>query len=265
MKRYKANLTLFSFCLLTLCLPVDASQCQVKIDREKIVSSMSGRIPKEWGERVSGVKTRLAADRKIIALTFDACGGRRSSSYDAKLIGYLEEEKIPATLFISGGWIDVNLEIFKKLARNPLFDIGNHGLNHKPCSSMGRSAYGIEGTKNVDEMFDEIEQNAIKIETLTGRRPKYYRPATGHSDEICVEMANALGYEVVNFSLSGDAGATFKKSQVKEALLNVPPSSIILLHMNRPEGGTAEGVMEAIPEFKKRGIGFVKLSDTSLR
>ena len=107
--------------------------------------------------------------------------------------------------------------------------------------------------------------DAIKIETLTGRRPKYYRPATGHSDEICVEMANALGYEVVNFSLSGDAGATFKKSQVKEALLNVPPSSIILLHMNRPEGGTAEGVMEAIPEFKKRGIGFVKLSDTSLR
>jgi peptidoglycan/xylan/chitin deacetylase (PgdA/CDA1 family) len=239
--------------------------CQERIDREKIIASMSGRIPKEWGERVSGVKTRLASDRKIIALTFDACGSRKSSSYDDKLIAYLEEEKIPATLFISGGWIDANLEIAKKLAGNPLFDIENHGLNHKPCSSTGRSAYGIEGTKDVGEMFDEIDQNATKIETLTGRRPKYYRPAASYSDEICVEVANALGHEVVNFSLSGDGGATFKKSQVKEALLSAPSSSIVLLHMNRPDRETAAGVMEVVPELKKRGFGFVKLSDHSLR
>jgi peptidoglycan/xylan/chitin deacetylase (PgdA/CDA1 family) len=117
----------------------------------------------------------------------------------------------------------------------------------------------------VDEIFDEIEQNAIKIETLIGRKPRYYRPGAAYCDEICVEVAIALGYEVVNFSVLGDAGVTYSKNQVKEALLNAPPSSVVLLHMNQPEGETAEGLIEAIPELRKRGFEFVKLSEYSLR
>jgi peptidoglycan/xylan/chitin deacetylase (PgdA/CDA1 family) len=214
---------------------------------------------------VSGVKTKLNTDQKRIALTFDACGGPGGNAYDAKLIEYLKREKVPATLFLSGKWIDSNPEIFSELAREPLFEIENHGLNHKPCSANGRPAYGIAGTKSVGEIFDEIEQNAMKIETLTSRKPKYYRPGTGYSDEICIQIANTLGYEVVNFSVRGDAGATYTKTQVKEALLNARPSSIILLHMNHPEGETAEGVIEAIPELTKQGFGFVKLSEFPLR
>ena len=107
--------------------------------------------------------------------------------------------------------------------------------------------------------------NALKIQTLTGRKPKYYRPAAAYCDEICVEIANALGYEVVNFSVLGDAGVTYTKRRVKEALSKAPPSSIILLHMNHPESETAEGVIEAIPELKRRGFRFVKLSEYGLR
>lgn len=239
--------------------------CQESTNRERIISRFNGKVPREWGERVRGVRTKLNTDQKLIALTFDACGGPRGNGYDAKLIEYLKSEKIPATLFISGKWIDANPEILGELAKEPLFEIENHGLNHRPCSVNGRSAYGIAGTKGVDEIFNEIEQNATKIETLTSRKPKYYRPGTACSDEICVEIANALGYEVVNFSVRGDAGATYTKNQVKEALLNARPSSIILMHMNHPEGETAEGVIEAIPELTKRGFGFVKLSEYILK
>jgi hypothetical protein len=35
--------------------------------------------------------------------------------------------------------------------------------------------------------------------------------------------------------------------------------------MNHPEGDTAEGVIEAIPELKKRGFRFVKVSEYDLR
>jgi peptidoglycan/xylan/chitin deacetylase (PgdA/CDA1 family) len=233
--------------------------------KERIISAFTGRVPKEWGERVRGVKTRLNTDQKVLALTFDACGGPKGLAYDDKLIKYLETEKISATLFISGRWMDANPEIFKTLSKNPLFEIENHGLNHKPCSAIGRSVYGIEGTKSVGEIYDEIELNALKIQTLTGCKPKYYRPGTSYCDEICVEIANALGYQVVNFSILGDAGATYSKRRVKEALLKALPSSIILLHMNHPESETAEGVIEAIPELKKRGFRFVKLSEYGLR
>jgi peptidoglycan/xylan/chitin deacetylase (PgdA/CDA1 family) len=181
------------------------------------------------------------------------------------LIQYLKSEKIAATLFISGRWIDANPEIFKKLADHPLFEIENHGSNHKPCSAVGRSAYGIVGTKSVGGIFNEMEWNALKIQTLTGHKPKYYRPGTAYCDEICAEIANALGYEVVTFSVRGDAGATYSKKQVKETLWNAPPSSIILMHMNHPESETAEGLIEALPELKKRGFRFVKLSEFGLR
>jgi peptidoglycan/xylan/chitin deacetylase (PgdA/CDA1 family) len=117
----------------------------------------------------------------------------------------------------------------------------------------------------VREIYDEIEKNALKIQTMIGRKPKYYRPGTAFCDEICVEMANALGVEVVNFSVRGDGGATYSKKQVKEALLNAPPASMILMHMNHPESHTAEGMVEAIPELKKRGFRFVKLLEFGLR
>jgi peptidoglycan/xylan/chitin deacetylase (PgdA/CDA1 family) len=47
--------------------------------------------------------------------------------------------------------------------------------------------------------------------------------------------------------------------------MECPPSSIILMHMNHPEGETADGVIEAIPELKKRGFKFVKLAEYGLR
>jgi peptidoglycan/xylan/chitin deacetylase (PgdA/CDA1 family) len=261
----KMHLTFLVLILIFLTGRTDWAQCQETQTKEKIISEFTGKIPQEWGKVVKGVKTRLDTEQKAMALTFDACGGPRSVSYDVKLINYLRSEKIPATLFISGKWIDANPHIFQELAKNPLFEIENHGLNHKPCSVNGRSVYGKEATKSVGEVFDEIEQNATKIQTLTGVKPGYYRPGTASCDEICVEIANVLGYEVVNFTLLGDAGATYSKKQVKEALLNAPPSSIILMHMNHPEGDTAEGLIEAIPELKKHGFKFVRLSDYGLR
>jgi peptidoglycan/xylan/chitin deacetylase (PgdA/CDA1 family) len=244
---------------------ISCGQSQEIQTKERIISTFTGRAPREWGEVVRGVKTKLNTEEKVSALTFDACGGSGGSGYDARLIQYLETEKASATLFISGRWMEANPEICKKLSKNPLFEIENHGLKHKPCSAIGRSVYGIEGTKSVGEIYDEIESNALRILDLTGRKPKYYRPAAAFCDEVCVEIANALGYEVVNFSVLGDAGATYSKRRVKEALSNAPPSSIILLHMNHPETGTAEGLIDAIPQLKKRGFRFVKLSEYGLR
>jgi peptidoglycan/xylan/chitin deacetylase (PgdA/CDA1 family) len=213
MNRYGYKMILKFLILSLVFFPgrMDLGQCQVIQTKEGIISAFTGRVPQEWGKTVKGVKTRLDTDQKVIALTFDACGGPKGSGYDAKLIDYLESEKIPTSLFISGRWMKRNLDIFHDLAKKPLFEIENHGLNHKPCSVNGRSVYGIEGTRSVSELVDEIEQNGIKIQNLTGRKPRFYRPGTAYCDEVGVEVANALGYEVVNFSVLGDAGATYSK------------------------------------------------------
>jgi peptidoglycan/xylan/chitin deacetylase (PgdA/CDA1 family) len=253
------------FLVLAFLFPIKEGPCQKGFLKERILSSFSGKVPKEWGQKGTGVKTRLKTDEKVLALTFDACGGPKGKGFDEKLINFLEREKIPGTLFISGKWIDANQKIFLTLAKHPLFEIENHGLNHRPCSVNGRSAYGMRGTKSAEEIFDEIEENALKIQSLTGRKPRYYRPAAATCDEICVEIAKALGYDIVHFSALGDAGATYRKDQVKEALLRAAPSSVVLMHMNHPESETAEGVIEAIPELRKRGFRFVRLEEYGLK
>ncbi|MCK9582361.1 MAG: polysaccharide deacetylase family protein [Endomicrobiales bacterium] len=283
------------------------------VSRKNIVEQFKGRIPKAWGEKLPGVKTRLKpelcngfenrdkrdggsfdaktaangnsiskgfADKnapylltnseshykirvntndKVIALTFDACGSK-NDGYDEQLINFLVAQKVPATLFINSRWIDKYHKEFNGLVANNLFEIENHGLNHSPASVNGKSQYKIKGTASVGELFDEVEKNALKIEILTGKKPHFYRSGTAYYDDVAVDVIGALGYEIAGFSVLGDAGATYKKEQVKNTLLSAPPGSIVIFHMNHPEGETAEGIIEAIPLLKQQGFKFVTLS-----
>jgi len=233
--------------------------------KHEISARFSGRKPTQWGERVPGVRTRLATGERVIALTLDACGSAGGKGVDARLMDFLERERIPATLFINARWIDANPELFRRLAANPLFEIANHGLRHKPASVSGRSIYGIEGTRDAGELVEEIELNARKIEAITGKRPTLYRSGTAYYDEVAVEIARALRHEVAGFSVLGDAGATFTAAQVKAALLGAAPGDVIICHMNHPESGTGAGIIAAVPELKRRGFSFVRMSDYPLR
>lgn len=231
----------------------------------RIAKEFSGKTPKEWGENSTGVRTRLATTDRVLALTLDACGSPKGKGVDQKLIDFLAQQQIPATLFINARWIDANPELFKQLAANPLFEIANHGMWHKPASINGRSIYGIDGTKNASELVQEIELNARKIEELTAKRTRYYRSGTAYYDEFAVQIAQLLGHEVIGFSVLGDAGASYSAAQVKTALLSSKPGDIIIAHMNHPEAGTGAGIIAAMPELKKRGFRFVKLSDYPLK
>jgi peptidoglycan/xylan/chitin deacetylase (PgdA/CDA1 family) len=231
---------------------------------QSLIARYASVLPTKWGERVPGVKTRLHTKDKVIALTFDACGGKEGSGYDEKLIQYLIQEQIPATLFINARWIAANSSTFQSLASNPLFEIENHGTEHRPLSVAGKLAYGIAGTKNVKEVIHEMNDNADQLEKLTGRRPLFFRSGTAFYDEVAVSVAHDLGFELAGYSVLGDAGATYNTEQVYSAISKAPSGSIVLAHMNHPEKDTAEGVIKAIPQLRKLGFSFVQLASMEL-
>lgn len=226
-----------------------------------ILNKYSGKPPSEWGEKVTGVITKLQTNDKVIALTFDACGGNGGNGYDKKLIDYLISENIPATLFVNYRWIDENMDTFKTLAQNPLFEIENHGYMHKPLSTTGKSVYGIKGTENINEVIDEITLNDKKIQSITGNKPRFFRSGTAYYDNISVQIAQELGYKVIGFDVIGDAGATFTKDQIIKASHSAKNGSIIIYHFNHPEKYTAEGLKVVLPQLIRDGFKFVKLSD----
>ncbi len=235
--------------------------------KSRLIREYSGAAPGKWGEFVKGTDQELVTNKKIIALTFDACGTKLGDGYDAELIDFLKKEKIPATMFFTGLWIDANPAIFKQLASDTLFEIENHGLNHKPCASAGETEYGIKGTLNIGQAVDEIELNNRKIKSITGRRPKFFRSPTAFADETCVKVAGQLGITVISYDvLSGDAvPKTPENILVGNILKNAKDGAIVIMHMNHPQWYTYEALQKVIPELRKQGYTFVKLDHHRLR
>ena len=152
-----------------------------------------------------------------------------------------------------------------ELAANPLFEIANHGDQHRPASVTGRKAYGLRGTRNARELVEEIGESDRKLRALGVRAPRYYRSGTNFYDDVALALAADLGYEVVGYTVAGDAGATLSRNKVRDALLGSRPGDIVLCHMNHPRSDTAEGLTEALPLLVQKGFRFVHLSAYPLR
>ncbi|MFE5083471.1 polysaccharide deacetylase family protein [Streptomyces mirabilis] len=231
------------------------------VTRADIVARYGHAVPHTWGFDAPAVVHALPTARRVIALTFDACGGPGGSGYDRALIDFLRRREIPATLFINSRWIDANPAIFRRLAAEPLFEIANHGTRHRPLSVTGRSAYGIPGTRSAAEVYDEISGNRTKLTRLLGTPPRFFRSGTAYCDDVAARIVTALGERFVSFSVNGDGGATFTPEQVRTTVAAAPGGSIVICHMNHPRGGTARGITAAVPQLLVTGHSFTRLSD----
>ncbi|SOB85485.1 polysaccharide deacetylase family protein [Streptomyces sp. 1331.2] len=229
--------------------------------RAEVVERYGEASPADWGLDVPGVITELPDGESATALTFDACGGPGGNGYDADLIDFLRAHAVPATLFLNARWIDANPDEFEQLAADPLFEIGNHGTLHRPLSVTGRSAYGIAGTSDVGEVYDEVAGNARKLAALLGQPPRFFRSGTAHYDDVATRIVADLGERVAGFTVNGDGGATLSASQVRQEVASAGPGAIVIGHLNHPGGGTAPGVAAAVPGMLAAGRRFVRLSD----
>lgn len=238
--------------------------------RDGIIERYAGRTPREWGTEVTGVISTLgdagvpSSPAPRVALTFDACGGGGGGDgYDAELIDLLRAEHVAATLYLNARWIRANPSLAAELAADPLFLVASHGNAHVPLSVTGRDAYGIVGTGSVGAAYDELTGTVDWFLEHLGHSPTSFRPGTAHCDEIGAAIAAELGMPVAGFSVNGDGGATYSAAMVETALLDVADGDIVLAHMNRPSGGTAQGCARALPTLLDRGVRFVTLDPTS--
>jgi len=231
------------------------------LTRAQVAARYGNLRPNTWGFGGPGVVRDLHTSRRVIALTFDACGGPGGSGYDQALIGFLRRREVPATLFLNSRWIDANPAAFGQLAGEPLFEIANHGTRHLPLSVTGRSAYGIDGTRNAGQVYDEIAGNQAKLTRLLGAPPRFFRAGTAYSDDVAARIVTAMGDRLVTFSVNGDGGATFSPWQVRTTVTGARGGCVVICHMNHPESGTALGIASAVPRLLATGYRFVRLSD----
>ena len=231
--------------------------CAGTPSREDIIKKYSNVSPKEWSETLPGIVQTLDTKDDVVALTLDLCRYK----LDHELISFLIDEKIPVTFFVSSRWVKEHHDDLAMLASVPTFDIAAHGMRHVPASLSGRSAWGIAGTKNAADLYDEVVLNADELEHLTGVRPRFFRSGTAFYDEEAIKLIREIGFTPVGFSILGDAGATYSEEQVVNAVTKARSGDIIIAHANHPEAATGRGLMRALPMLRERGLRFVKLSE----
>ncbi|MFS0718934.1 polysaccharide deacetylase family protein [Arthrobacter sp. 1P04PC] len=228
--------------------------------RQEVIVKFAGRRPRYWGLEAPGTLTRLPPGAPGVAVTVDFCGGPGGNGYDQALLTALRGRRIPATLFLNSRWIAANPATARGLAADPLFELANHGTSHRPSSTTGESAYGIPGTRDAGELYDEVMTNDATLAQLTGTKPRFFRPGTAYLNDVAADIVTALGLTPAGFSVNADGGATYPVATVAREAGKAGPGDVIICHGNHPGTGTAEGMARALDSLAARGTPFVYLA-----
>jgi peptidoglycan/xylan/chitin deacetylase (PgdA/CDA1 family) len=225
--------------------------------KQQVTAEFGSRKPREWGLQVTGTVGKSPA--RDIALTLDACGGPGGTGCDQQLLTTLRKLNVPATLFLNERWIEANPALTAELARDPLFELANHGFLHRPLSVNGKSAYGIAGTADIGQVYDEVMGNQAVLQDIIGRVPGFFRPGTAYCDDVAAAIARRLGVLPVTFTINGDGGATYAPGTVAAEVGKARSGDIVIAHFNKPGSGTAAGLAQALPRLLGQGATFAKL------
>jgi len=189
---------------------------------------------------------------KLVALTFDACPTGREDEYDERVVEALLHANAPATLFMSGRWVEKNPEKTKFLADQPQFEIAAHSYYHPHLLE-----------KDNNRVMREMKRTQAIIKKVTGKTPKYFRPPFGEVDERIATIAKAEGLTTIQYDIaSGDPDPGISPQRIVRVVVReAKGGSIIVFHMNRNGVHTAEILPEVIQKLRQKGFVLVTVGD----
>lgn len=193
-----------------------------------------------------------------VALTLDACSGQT----DQRILTALVENRIPATIFVTGRWLKRNAASVAIMKAHPdLFELENHGLSHIPAIDNQPLMFGLKTAGSVPAIRSEIEGGAGAMQAAAIGKPVWYRDATARYSDNAIKLIHEMGYRVAGYSLNADMGASLLSGQVEKRISAAKDGDVIIAHINQPSRAAGAGVVKGILSLKQKGFHFVRLSD----
>ena len=124
--------------------------------------------------------------KKKIALTFDCAWGADDIP---DIINILAKNDVKATFFTVGSWVKKYPDAVKALHEAGM-EIGNHSDSHAHVNNL---SYG----ENLEDMTKCNE----KIESITGKKVKYYRGPYGEYNNTVITVAEELHMQVIQWNV----------------------------------------------------------------
>jgi len=205
----------------------------------------------------------------MVALTFDSnmtdamltrLARHQVASYDnRRVIDELVAERVPATFFLAGKWIERYPDETRRIVADPLFEVGSHSYAHRafhlPC-------YGLGGLP-VAAMAADVSHSEALLHRFTPHPTNYFRFPGGCYDRAALRAIAPTHVQVIQYDVaSGDAFGTSVETIVRHTLAHTRGGSIVVLHVT--DGDTAPLTARALPRIvaglRARGLGLVRLS-----
>ncbi len=189
---------------------------------------------------------------KQVALTFDACPTSLPDEYDEQVVELLLREHVPATLFLSGRWVEKNPEKAKYLANQKDFEIAAHSYWHPHLLE-----------KDDARVLREMKRTQAIIKKVTGKTPQYFSPPYGEVDERVAKLAKEVGLITIQYDIaSGDPDQNLSEGRiVRSVLQKAKGGSIIVFHMNKKGVHTAEALPAVIKGLRDKGFSLVTVGE----
>ncbi len=187
---------------------------------------------------------------KVLYLTFDA-GYENGST--AKILDTLQKHGAPAAFFLAGNYLQKNGDLVRRMAAEGHI-VGNHTMHHpdmtkkKDPESFGRELQDLE---------------ALYTQVTGAPMPKFYRPPQGIFSRENLEMAQAMGYKTVFWSLAYADWDNRNQPAPAEALRKLQGrthnGAVVLLHSTSETN--AQILDELLTWWKAQGYRFGTLEE----
>jgi peptidoglycan-N-acetylglucosamine deacetylase len=187
-----------------------------------------------------------------VALTFDACAtSKQDNGFDRPIFEILKREQVPATIFVSGRWVEAHPDAMAELAGEPLIEFGDHSYGHPRMSRL-----------NAGQIAAEIDQTE-EILARYGKRSVAFRPPFGDWNHLLAAVALQKQLPLVTWDVvSGDPSAkTTKERMIRGVLDKARSGSIVVFHINGRGVQTAAALPEILRGLRERGFRFVLVSE----
>ncbi|WP_344840676.1 polysaccharide deacetylase family protein [Kribbella ginsengisoli] len=208
-------------------------------------------------------------DKKWVALTFDADltalmrerlqHGKVKSYYNEALITKLRQEHVPATLFLTGMWMEQYPDRVRELAADPLFELGTHTYDHK---GFTKHCYTL-GTVARKDMLSDVRKAVTMLDQLDSHATRWFRFPGGCYDGTALHELAPAGVTAVGLDVPGaDGFARSPKPIVKQVLTHCQNGSIVVLHMHGGDNApyTDEAITPIIAGLRAKGFRFVTVT-----
>jgi peptidoglycan-N-acetylglucosamine deacetylase len=187
-----------------------------------------------------------------VALSFDACPTSGKNQFNEAIARILIETKTPATIFLSGRWVEQDTAATKLLASDSLIELGNHSFTHPHMLRLSE-----------DGMRKELDRTQNIISKLTGQTPFLFRAPYGEYNDTLVNLARKSVLATVQFDVeSGDPDTTFTAQRlIKWVSERTRSGSIVIMHINNRGWHTSQALPAIIQFLRNKGFTLVKVSD----